>query len=770
MGTTAGFSGVIGRYRSESEPAWPEVPMAPPGSPNVLLVLLDDVGFAQLGCFGSSIPTPNFDRLAERGVRYTNFHTTALCSPTRACLLTGRNHHSVGMGRIIDLATGFPGYDAHIPDTAGMLPAILTEAGYAAYAVGKWHLTPDHEISAGASRARWPLGKGFERFYGFMEGETNQFAPTLVHDNHYVPQPVDFEDGYHFTTDMVDHGIEYVADLRNAEPDKPFLLYVTPGACHSPHQAPPEWLQRFRGAFDHGWDLERERIHARQVGEGILPAHTELSERPDWVPAWDSLTDDQRRIYARYMEAFAAYLAHTDHELGRLLDFLAETGDVDNTIVVAMSDNGASSEGGPTGSVNDIRPWNITGTEESEQLDKLDDIGGPWVHNNYPWGWTVAGNTPFRRWKRQTHEGGVADPMIVSWPAGMDASQEGSTRRQYTHVIDVLPTVLDLIGVEAPEELRGIAQQPLEGTSFAESLADAGAAEHHHTQYYEMFGCRAIYHDGYKAVTFHEIFDPNLDWDRDRWELYDTVADPSETNDLAAAEPARLREMVDRWWVEAARHQVLPLDNAPFDLVFGDGARPGHVERNRWVYRPGGAPVPEAVAAMVRNRSHTITAEVELAGVSAGAASAAAATTEGVIAAQGSGFGGWSLYAKDGELRYVHNFVARDRHEVAVALPEGAGPHTLRFRFERTGDNRGIGHLEVEGGGSASVEIPDFTPVRWSITGEGLCCGHQLGLPVTPAYRGPFPFTGTIHSVVIEAEGAAELDVDAEADIAFRAQ
>ncbi|MGI9578767.1 MAG: arylsulfatase, partial [Microthrixaceae bacterium] len=543
MGTTAGFSGVIGRYRDESEPAWPDTPVAPEGAPNVLLVLLDDVGFAQLGCFGSSIPTPNFDRLADNGIRYTNFHTTALCSPTRACLLTGRNHHSVGMGRIIDLATGFPGYDAHIPESAGMAPAILTEAGYAAYGVGKWHLTPDHELSAGASRARWPLGKGFERYYGFMEGETNQFAPTLVHDNHYVPQPEYFEDGYHFTTDMINHAVDYVSDLRNAEPDKPFLLYVTPGACHSPHQAPPEWLERFRGEFDHGWDLERERIHARQISEGILPEHTELSPRPEWVPAWDSLTDDQHRIYARYMEAFAAYLAHTDHELGRLLDFLESTGDLDNTITVAMSDNGASSEGGPTGSVNDIRPWNITGTEETEQLAKLDDIGGPWVHNNYPWGWTVAGNTPFRRWKRQTHEGGVADPMIISWPSGIDASQRGSTRRQYTHVIDVLPTVLALAGVEVPDVLHGIVQQPIEGLGFTDSLSDPEAPEHHRTQYYEMFGCRALYHDGWKAVTYHPIQDDRPGIDRVEWELYDVRIDPAETNDLAATHPDRLEAM-----------------------------------------------------------------------------------------------------------------------------------------------------------------------------------------------------------------------------------
>ncbi len=758
MGESSNFCGVIGRYRSESEPEWAAEPRAPEGAPNVLIVLLDDVGFAQIGCFGGSTPTPNIDRLAERGLRYTNFHTTALCSPTRASVLTGRNHHSVGMGRIIDLATGFPGYDARIPDSTAMLPAVLTQAGYSAWAVGKWHLTPDDEVHMGATRRRWPLSKGFERFYGFMEGETNQFAPSLIHDNHAVAQPRTFEEGYHLTEDLVDRSIEYIGDLRNSDPDKPYLLYLTPGACHSPHQAPAEWLARFKGSFGHGWDAERQRVHARQISEGILPPQTELSPRPDWVPAWDSLGEDEQRLYARYMEAFAAYLAHTDHHLGRLLEFMAGLGDLDNTIVVLMSDNGASSEGGPTGSVNDVRPWNLAERPFSEALEKIDEIGGPFVHNNYPWGWTVAGNTPFRRWKRETHEGGVCDPMVISWPAGIRQSENGGCRRQYAHAIDVVPTILELIGIEAPAEVAGVPQRAIEGVSFAGTLVSADVPGDHLTQYYEMLGCRAIYHDGWKAVTYHEVFDPGPSYEDDHWELFDLTADPSECHDLSGEYPERVQEMIARWWVEAARYQVLPLDNAPFDLVFAE-ERPGIPRRTRWEYRPGGAPVPEAVAANVRNRSHTVTVEVDL----------PPGEVEGVLVAQGSGFGGWSLYASGSELCYTHNFTALEVTSVTAPMP-GAGDHTLGFHFELAGDHRGMVSLVIDEEPVASVEVPRFTPVRWAITGEGLCCGFQDGLAVSRDYRSPFRFTGTIKRAVIEVDGAGHVDPEGSARISMSAQ
>ena len=460
-------------------------------------------------------------------------------------MLTGRNHHSIGMGRIIQLATGFPGYDARIPRSAGFLPEMLTPHGYAAYAVGKWHLTPEDETHLGASRERWPLGRGFERFYGFFEGETHQNAPALVHDSHQVHAPRSVEDGYHLTEDLVDHAIEYVTDLRQVDPDKPFFLYVTPGACHSPHQAPPEWIERYRGQFDRGWDVWREECLAKQKASGILPESTVLSERPDWVPAWDTISDRTRAVYARFMEAFAGFLSHTDDQIGRLVDHLDEIGDLDNTIFMVLSDNGASSEGGPVGSMNDIRTWNAVAQSVDEAWERIDEIGGPRVHNNYPWGWTVAGNTPFRRWKREVHEGGVADPLIVSWPAGMAAEggPAGSgLRQQYVHAIDLVPTILEAIGIDAPDRAprrhaaahRGhvVPRRP----SPTRTPPDA-----HITQYYEMFGCRAIYHDGWKAVTYHPIQDDLPGIDKVEWELYDVRTDPSESNDLAAPSPRGCR-------------------------------------------------------------------------------------------------------------------------------------------------------------------------------------------------------------------------------------
>jgi arylsulfatase len=451
------FGGVIGRYHGDSTPWWPPRPRPPAGAPNVVLVVLDDVGFAQLGCFGSDIDTPVLDRLAAGGLRYTNFHTTALCSPTRACLLTGRNHHANGMGRVIELATGFPGYNALLPRENGLLGEMLAPHGYARWAVGKWHLTPEDESHLAATRERWPLGRGFERFYGFFAGETHQFVPALVQDNHQALPPRTPEQGYHLTADLIDRAIEYVADLRAIDADKPFFLYLCPGACHSPHQSPAPWIERYRGRFDAGWDAWRDATLARQRAAGVVPPGTRLSPRPDWVPAWDALPPAERRLYARYMEAFAGFLSHADHQLGRLVAFLEETADLERTLLVVVSDNGASSEGGPTGSVNDARPWNLAPRPLEEALARIDEIGGPRCHNNYPWGWTVAGNTPFKRWKREVHEGGVADPLIVHWPAGIRA--RGEVRRQYVHAIDVLPTMLEAIGVDPPAAIGGVAQR-----------------------------------------------------------------------------------------------------------------------------------------------------------------------------------------------------------------------------------------------------------------------------------------------------------------------
>ena len=721
------FGGRIGRFHWEAEPWWPPEPAPPPGAPNVLLVLLDDVGFAQLGCFGSDIETPTFDALAADGLRYANFHTTALCSPTRACVLTGRNHHACGMGRIAELATGFPGYDARIPRSCAFLPAMLTPHGYAAWAVGKWHLTPEEEAHLGGRRDRWPLGRGFERFYGFFGGETNQFSPALVHDNHLVEPPAAPEDGYHLTEDLADRVIELVTDLRHVDADKPFLCYLATGACHSPHQAPAEHLARYRGRFDEGWDAWREATLERQKRLGVLPEHAQLSPRPDTVPAWDELDADTRRVYARYMEAFAAYLTHTDEQVGRVVAFLEEIGELDDTLVVLLSDNGASSEGGPKGSLNDVRAWNGLPQSVREATARIDDIGGPTIHNNYPWGWTVAGNTPFRRWKRETHEGGVADPLIVHWPRRIGAADRGGVRRQYVHAIDIVPTVLEAIGVEAPEVVAGVDQRPLDGRSFLASLTDPAAPEHRTTQYYEMFGCRAIYHDGWKAVLYHpiQVDEPGLA--EAPWELYDLRADPSECHDLAAAEPERCRRLVELWWAEAERHQVLPLDNRPFsDLVLD---RPKLPERQRYVYRPHRPPVPEAQAAPTKNRGHTITAHVVVDG---------GAAPTGALAVQGSVLGGWSFHVVDGRLVYAHNLSGWRVHRVEAPLPPlAAGPHALAVRL----DLDGAATLTVDGVVVGQGSIEQRAWGRYSLTGHGLTAGWATGLPPVDDYRAPFRCT-----------------------------
>ena len=660
------------------------------------------------------------------------------------------------MGRVIELATGFPGYDATISKANGFLSEMLVPSGYAAYAIGKWHLTPHTEAHEAAPRSRWPLGRGFERFYGFMEGQTHQFVPALVSDNHQVDPPRSVAEGYHLTEDLVDNAIACVRDLRAIDAGKPFLMYFCPGACHAPHQAPAEWIERYRGRFDAGWDVWREEIFARQISSGLMPRHTKLSPRPDWVPAWDSLSADERRLYARYMEAFAGFLSHTDHHLGRLFRCLEETGDLDNTLIFVLSDNGASSEGGPFGTTNDSRLWNFY-LESSvvQALGRLDDIGGPKFFNNYPWGWTVAGNTPFRRWKREVHEGGVCDPLIVHWPRGIAA--RGEVRRQYVHAIDVLPTVLELASVEAPAKVDGVEQRPIEGVSFAQTFG--GAETRRETQYFEMFGCRALYHRGWKAVVYHTIQDPSERMDDDGWELYDVENDPSECDDLAQEHPEKLRELVALWWAEAERYGVLPLDNRAFsDFVFH---RPsGAARRSRYVYRPGTAMVPEDVAVNVRNRSHTITATVR---VPAGGA-------EGVLIAQGSLLGGWSLYVKDGRLRYVHNFLGIEESRIFSEAVLEPGDHTLEFRFDKTAEHRGTGSLYVDGNAGASGEIPRFTPVRFSVSGAGLTCGVSGGLPVTEDYEPPFRFTGVLDWVVVEVDGAAFADPRAEAEIAVRTQ
>ncbi len=752
------FGGIIGRDWRESEPWWPSEPAPPPGAPNIVLVVLDDVGYAQLGCYGSDIRTPVLDGLASRGVRLANFHTTSLCSPTRACLLTGRNHHRSGMGRIADLAIGYPGYWGKPPRENGYLSEILRAAGYATYAVGKWHLSPEDETNMAASRATWPLARGFDRWYGFHGGETHQFVPALCHDNHSVRPPKSIEDGYHLTEDLADHAIEFVGDLRSVDADRPFFLYFATGACHSPHQPPARWLEPYLGRFDLGWDAWRERVFEHQLATGLLPSSTALSQRPDWVPAWRSLDRRQRAVAARFMECFAGFLSHADEQIGRILGFISELGESDATIVLIVSDNGASAEGGAQGSINDIRMLNIDPASEEEMFARLDEIGGPLTHNNYPWGWTMAGNTPFRRWKREVHEGGVADPCIISWPGG--ALEPGAIRHQFTHAIDVLPTVTELAGIELPAQIEGIEQAPVDGVSFAYLLAAEGraAAERHDTQYFEMFGSRAIYHRGWKAVTFHPIgplYDdqnPNAPFDDDVWELYHVAQDLSETRDLAGEHPRLLAELIELWWQEARRNQVLPLDNRVLWSIVHpkpDRRRP----RERYRYFPGGAQVPETVAVNVRNRSHSLIVDL-----TTGEPPAA----DGVLLALGSVLGGWSLHILGGRLRYVHNLYGKERHVVESAEVIPAGEHRVEYEFTKDEGLGGSGVLRCDGREVGRGVIPRFTPSGFNGVGAGLTCGYEWGPAVGTGYAAPFPFAGTIHGAWVLAVGPVLRDPLAE--------
>jgi arylsulfatase A-like enzyme len=750
------FRGRIGRDWRDSEPWWPDEPRARDGAPNVVLVVLDDVGFAQLGCYGSDIETPVIDALAARGVRLARFYTTGLCSPTRACLLTGRNHHRNAMGRVADLAVGFPGYWGAPPRENGFLPEVLRQAGYATYCVGKWHLTPEDATNAAGSRDTWPLSRGFDRWYGFHGGETHQFVPALFEDSHARRPPREASD-YHLSEDLADRGIEYVGDLRAVDPSRPFFLYLATGACHSPHQPPERWRAHYAGRFDQGWDAWRDATFARQVALGLFAKGTAMSARPPWVRPWSDLDERERRVAARFMECYAGFLSHADEQVGRVLAFVDEIGELDNTLVAVVSDNGASAEGGSEGSINDVRLTNLDPASTEEMDRRLDEIGGPSTHNNYPWGWTMAGNTPFRRWKREVHQGGVCDPCVIAFARGGLAG--GAIRHQFAHAIDLMPTILDLVGLEAPATIGDTAQSPLDGVSLKEVLGPdgAGAPERHATQYFEMFGSRALYHQGMKAVTFHPVGplyddqDPNAPFDEDHWELYDVRADPAETRDLSGERPELVAEMERRWWVEAERNQVLPLDNRVlWALVHPRPDR--RAPRDRYRYFPGGAPVPEAVAVNVRNRSHAL--EVDLV-VGPG-------RTDGVLVALGTALGGWSLHVLDGRPRYVHNLYGKERHVVASPTALGAGPHRIVYRFDKDDGPGGTGTLSVDDEVVADAAIARFTPSGFGGTGVGVTCGYEWGPPVGEGYAAPFAFSGTIARCEVVTLGPVVRDPLAE--------
>jgi arylsulfatase len=715
-----GYQGRVAETVAESSPSWPARPTG--ARPNVLVVLLDDVGFAQLGCFGSSIRTPNIDALAADGLVYSNFHAPALCSPTRASLLTGRNHHAVGMGFLAAFDTGFPNYRGRISPAAATLPEMLRPAGYGSYAVGKWHLIPPAEMSASGPFDAWPTQRGFDRYYGYLWGEDDQFSPELWYDQHRVETPT--REGYHVTDDFVDRMAEFIDDHRTNRPDDPFFGYLALGACHAPHQAPPEYLARSRGAFDHGWDAERERVLARQLELSLVPPGTTLSERNPGVRAWDELADDERRFAARLQEAFAGFMEHTDAQLGRLLDHLRSEGVLDDTVVILMSDNGASGEGGDHGTINEYRYFLGLDDSLEEGIAAIDLIGGPHAHNQYPAGWAQAGNTPFRMYKKHTHGGGVRVPFILR-QAGVGTG----VRDQFFHAIDVAPTILELAGVEAPTEHRGVAQLPIDGSSMRPSFASPDAAAPGRAQYFETVGFRGIHRDGWKAIADHT---PGTPFAEDAWELYDVDRDRAESHDLAAQHPELLDELVEAWWEEARRNGVLPLDDRMGQRVAG--LDPAH-DRRRYRMRPGARFVIHVVGPSFSERPFSISAHVEL-----------DAHSEGVLLAYGRRAFGFSLFVQHGRLVFDYNLAGRHTVTESTTTIE-PGTHTLAVVVAATPEG-GSARLLVDGVDSGGFELPRAIP--GGIGTLSVQCGHNEPSPVSPRYDPPYRFTGRLDEVVIE--------------------
>ncbi|HWL41578.1 MAG TPA: arylsulfatase [Ilumatobacter sp.] len=731
------FTGRIGRTIAESEPAFARPPHPGEHAPNVVIVLLDDTGFAQFGCYGSDIDTPHVDALAANGLQFTNFHVTPLCSPTRAALLTGRSQHAVGMRGVSNWRTGFPNQLGHITNHAATIAEVLRAEGYATFCTGKWHLAPTTDISAAGPFDQWPLARGFDRFYGFLEGETDQFFPELVCDNHHIDPPARPEDGYHLSEDLVDQLLQMINDSRGVRPDRPFFAYLPFGATHAPHQAPAEYVAKYRGRYDEGWDVVRQRWFERQLELGVIPAGTELAPRNPGVEAWDSVPENQRRLACRLQEAFAGFLDHTDDQIGRLVDGLRAMDALDNTILVVLADNGASQEGGPFGVLHEMKFFNGVLENPDEAIARLDEIGGPDSHTNYPWGWAQCGNSPFKWYKQNTHEGGVHVPMVVHWPVGIDPSQRGSQRHQFVNVSDVVPTIYELLGVAPPDTVRGYAQLPVTGHSFAGALGDPSAPATNTLQYFEMGGSRALVAEQngvwWKAVCRHL---PGADYDTEPWELYDLSADASECHDLATEQPERLAELIGLWWQQAERHGVLPLDDRGRELfapVLDD--RSPHRTDRRYVYRPPMSPIPAQAMAAPGGRSFDLAARL-----------VRGAGDEGVIWATGSAGGGISVFVQGDRL--VLDYNAFGDHVVLESTDlVPTGEVTVAVRLERTSPSSGFAELAINGVRSGRAELPLYMRMVSSL---GTSIGADRGSTVSPRYRGVFEFTGTLHDVVIQ--------------------
>jgi arylsulfatase len=741
------FPGNIGRTYLDSDKAqFPQPVQAPKGAPSIVLVLLDDCGFGQFSTFGGGVPSPTMDKLATEGLRYNRFHTTALCSPTRAALITGRNHHSAAFAGITELATGYDGYCCILPKSCGTVGEVLRQNGYNTAWIGKNHNTPPWDTSDAGPFDRWANGLGFDYFYGFNAGDMNHWNPVLYENRNLVPASTD--PNYHLTEDLADKSIAWVRKMKSIAPDKPFFLYVAPGATHAPHHAPKEWIEKFKGKFDGGWDKYREETIARQKKLGVIPENTKLTERSHGLPAWDSLNADQKKLYARMMEVFCAYGAHVDHHMGRIIDAVKQLPDADNTLFIYIAgDNGSSAEGGLEGSLCENMFFNGFAEKWQDNIKAIDELGGPKHFNHFPSAWAHAMDTPFQ-WTKQvaSHFGGTRNPMIISWPARI--KDKGGLRSQFTHTIDIVPTIYEVCGITAPTMLNGIEQKPIEGTSFARTFTDAKAPEHRKTQYFEMAVNRGIYHDGWfaSAMSF-EPWNPNrenFDPDKQKWELYNIDEDFSQATDLAAKNPEKLRQLQDLWWVEASKYGVLPLDwRGTIRMNAEAMGRPSLIRgRKSMTYYPGTVGLPDAASPPMTNKSWTITAEIELTDDK----------TNGMIVTHGGLEGGYGFYLRDGAPTFVYNFlgVERTTFEGKEPLPKGKTKLVVDFKYDGGGMGKG-GAITMTANDKPVAEgrLERTIPIQFSL-GEGLDIGMDVGSPVDFTYKLPFKFTGKIERVTVD--------------------
>lgn len=763
------FSGKIELDVRDSVPDWkPYTPKkAPEGAPNVLFVLYDDTGLASWSTYGGAINMPTLDKLAEQGITYTQFHTTALCSPTRSTLLTGRNHHVNGFASISETANGFPGQHGRLPEQTATIAQLLQDGGWSTFWIGKNHNLPEQDVAEGASRKQWPLQKGFDRFYGFLGGETNNWYPDLVEDNHFIEPPYGPEEGYHLSKDLATQAIHMIKNQKATNPSKPWFMWFNPGANHAPHHSPKEYADKYKGKFDEGYEVYREWVLARMIDRDILPADTKLTpinpmpedvaDKNDAVRPWDSLNDDEKKLFSRMAEVYAGFSEYTDVQIGRIIDYLEQTEQLENTIVLYAADNGASGEGSPSGSVNENKYFNGYPDELEENMKYLDVLGGPDTYNHFPTGWATAFSAPFKMFKRYAQfSGGTSDPLVISWPKGIKA--RGEVRHQYHHAVDIVPTLLELTGLEMPEVYKGTTQYPLNGVSMVYSFdAKPDAPTQKKRQYYAMFGTRGIWEDGWTAATLHSPFASTGNFENDVWELYHVDVDRSESTNLAKEYPEKLEALKKAWFEEAEKNLVLPLDDRPPAEILTIERPSEEVAKDRYIYYPGTAAVPEGVAVNVRGRSYKILADVEI-----------TADSEGVIFAHGSRFGGHALFIKENKLHYVYNFLGIQPEQQLVSEALKPGKYTLGMEFIRESAGEyaeSIGKAKLYVNEKAVAEGPWKTqPAKFTLSGDGLCVGFDSGDAVSKEYKSPGEFKdGTINFVGVTVEGTPYHDLELEA-------